>query len=52
MIKKYIEKHRRKTDKISIRINVNKIENRITFKINQDIILNVNTKNNGITWKH
>ena len=52
MIKKYIEKHRRKTDKISIRINVNKIENRITFKINQDIILNVNTKNNATNWKH
>ena len=38
---KYIfKKHGERNDNPPIRIYVNKVENRITFKINQDIILN------------
>ena len=37
-------------DKPSVQIYVNKIENRVTFKIKNGYSLN--TRNNEITWKH
>ena len=35
-----LKKHRENTDKLSIQIYINKIENRITYKIKTDIALN------------
>ena len=45
-----LKKHSENVDNPSIRIYVNKIENRITFKIKMDVTFN--TRNNEITWKH
>ena len=51
---KYIlEKHIESVDNPSIRIYVNKIENRITFKIKSGYFFGTfNTRNNEITWKY
>ena len=47
---KYIlKKHGEDIDKPSIQIYVNKIENRVTFKIT---FKTFNTRENDITWKH
>ena len=40
------------TDKPSIRMYVNKIENGITFKIKTVLSTTSNVQNNEITWKH
>ena len=46
-------KHNEKIDNPSIRIYVNKIENRITFKIKTGYYLELLTPETlGITWKH
>ena len=48
-----LKKHSESVDNPSIRIYVNKIENRITFKIKSGYYLEFfNTRNNEITWKH
>ena len=50
---KYIlKKHGESTNDLSIKIYVNKIEKRITFKIKPDTISTFNTRNNDITWKY
>ena len=45
-----LKKHSANVDNPSIRIYVNKIENRITSKIKNGHYFN--TRNNEITWKH
>ena len=48
-----IKKHETVTDNPSIGICVNKIENRITFKIKTWLLCRAfNALNNEITWKH
>ena len=48
-----LKKHGETTDNSSIKIYVDKIENRITFKIKNGYSLEILTpKNNKITWKH
>ena len=48
-----LKKHGENTDKPSVQIYVNKIENRVTFKIKNGYSLELfNTWNNEITWKH
>ena len=44
------KKHGENIDNPSVKINVNKIENRITFKIKTGYYLEL--LNNEITWKH
>ena len=44
-----LEKHGEDIDEASVQIYVNKIENRITFKIKKGTF---NTRDNEITWKH
>ena len=44
-----LEKHGEDIDEASVQIYVNKIENRITFKIKKGTF---NTSDNEITWKH
>ena len=44
------KKHGGNIDNPSVKINVNKIENRITFKIKTGYYLEL--LNNEITWKH
>ena len=48
ILKKYVEN----TNKPSIQIYVNKIENRITFKFKNGYALELNIRNNEITWEH
>ena len=48
-----LKKHGEKNDNASIRIYVNKIQNRITFKIkNETLPWDLNTWNNEITCKY
>ena len=48
-----LKKHGENTDKLSIQIYVNKIENRITFKIKKGIQPRTfNKRDNEITWKY
>ena len=47
-----LKQHETVTNNPWIMIYVNKIENRIKFKLRQDIILNFKAWNNEITWKH
>ena len=47
-----LKKHGENTDKLSIKIYVNKIESRITFKIRNGYSLELLTKENEITWKY
>ena len=50
---KYIfKKYGENTDNPSIRIYVNKMENRITFKIKTILSQNFNSWKDGISWKH
>ena len=44
-----LEKHGEDIDETSVQIYVNKIENRITFKIKKGTF---NARDNEITWKH
>ena len=44
-----LEKHGEDIDEASVQIYVNKIENRITFKIKKGTF---NARDNEITWKH
>ena len=46
-----LEKHKEDIDKPSVKIYVNKIENRIIFKIKNGYSLELLTPNE-ITWKH
>ena len=46
-----LKKHGESVDKPSVRIFVNKIENKVTFEIKNGS-LTFNTRNNEITWKH
>ena len=45
-----LKKHGENTDKPSVQIYVNKIENRVTFKIKNGYSLN--TRKHEINWKH
>ena len=48
-----LKKHSENVDNPSIRIYVNKIENRIIFKIKNGYYLELfNARNNEMTWKH
>ena len=47
-----LKKHGENTDKLAIKIYVNKIESRITFKIRNGYSLELLTKENEITWKY
>ena len=48
-----LEKYNEDIDNSSIKIRVDKIENRITFKIKRGYYLELfNIRNNEITWKH
>ena len=46
-----LKKHGKSVEKPSLRIFVNKIQNKITFEIKNGF-LTFNTRNNEITWKH
>ena len=46
-----LKKHGESVEKPSLRIFVNKIQNKITFEIKNGF-LTFNTRNNEITWKH
>ena len=48
--KNILKKHGEDIDEPSVQIYVNKIENRVTFKIKNGYSLN--TRNDEITWKH
>ena len=48
-----LKKHGEYIDKPSVQIYVNKMENRVTFKIkNRDSLELLTSKNNEITWKY
>ena len=47
----FFKKNETFTDNPSIRIYINKIENRITFKIKRILSPTFNAWNNEITWK-
>ena len=47
-----LKKHGEDIDKPSVQIYVNKIENRVIFKIKNGYSLELNTRDNETTWKH
>ena len=48
----FLKKHGENTNKPSVRIYINKIENRITFRIKDGYSLELLTPDNEITWKN
>ena len=50
--KHILKKHGENTNKPSVRIYINKIENRITFRIKDGYSLELLTPDNEITWKN